>query len=147
VPKYLLDTNCYLEAARRPTAAAALTEFASKYSPFLYLSSVVAAELLAGTLTPRDEQRLRQDLLSPFERRGRLATPGPTAWDTLGRTLAQLVRTEGLVLRQMPRSFMLDILLAATARDLGATYVTHNRRDAERIARLLPFAWVEPYPA
>jgi predicted nucleic acid-binding protein len=147
VPKYLLDTNCYLEAARHPQAAAALTEFASKHSPFLHLSSVVVAELLAGTLTPRDEQRLRQDLLAPFERRGRIATPTSATWDVLGRTLAHLVRTEGLVLRQMPRSFMLDILLAASARELGATYVTHNRRDAERIARILPFAWAEPYPA
>ncbi len=147
MPKYLLDTNCYLEAARRPAAAAALTEFASKYSPFLHLSSVVVAELLAGTLTPRDELRLRQDLLRPFERRGRIVTPSPATWDSLGSAIAHLVRTEGLVLRQMPRSFMLDILLAASARDLGATYVTHNRRDAERIARVLPFSWAEPYPA
>ena len=145
MPKYLLDTNCYIEATRHSAAAAALEAFASRHSPHLYLSSVVRAELLAGIATARDEQRLQADILTPFEQRRRVVTPGPGTWDTLGRTLGHLVRTEGLVLRQMPRSFMLDVLLAASAREIGATYVTHNQRDAERIARVFPFSWATPY--
>ena len=146
MPKYVLDTNCYLEAARRRPAFVALADFVAANSPFVYLSSVVCAELLAGTLTPRDEQRLRDDILEPFVRRRRVLTPSAATWDTLGRTLAHLVRHEGLVLRQMPRSFMADVLVAASCRELGATYVTHNRRDAERIAHVFPFSWAEPFP-
>jgi predicted nucleic acid-binding protein len=146
VPKYLLDTNCYLEATRRAPASLALRTFATANSPFLYLSSVVAAEMLAGTASVRDAERLNADLIEPFTRRRRLVTPSATAWESLGTTLAALARTEGLVLRQVPRSFVADVLLAASCRELGATLVTHNRRDAERIARVLPFSWVEPFP-
>ncbi len=146
MPKYLLNTNCYLEAAHRPPAAAALRAFAAANSPFLYLSSVVIAELLAGTATPLDAQRLDTELFAPFERRRRVVTPTATAWTSLGAALAALVRKEGLVLRQVPRGFVSDLLLAASCRELGATLVTRNRRDAERIARVLPFSWVDPYP-
>jgi predicted nucleic acid-binding protein len=146
MPRYVLDTNCYLEATHRPAAAAALTEFIGRASPFLYLSSVVAAELLAGTATARDQRVLQEALILPFEQRRRVVTPTAAAWVALGTVLALLVRQEGLVLRQVPRSFMLDVLIAASCREHGAVYVTHNRRDAERIRRVLPFEWATPYP-
>ena len=46
--KYVLDTNCFIEVSRNETAAATLTEFSVRAAPFLYLSSVVAAELTAA---------------------------------------------------------------------------------------------------
>ena len=43
--KYVLDSNCYIDAAREPAARTALEAFIAREAPRLYLSSVVAAEL------------------------------------------------------------------------------------------------------
>ncbi|MEP7324431.1 MAG: type II toxin-antitoxin system VapC family toxin [Gemmatimonadota bacterium] len=145
--KFVLDTNCFVEASRRDAARADLEAFVTRAAPFLHLSSVVAGELLAGTSSPRDRRAIQEQILTPFLRRNRVITPGHRAWMESGRALSELVRREGLVLRSMPRSFLLDLLIAASCREAGAVFVTHNHRDAERIARVLPFTWVEAYPA
>jgi hypothetical protein len=52
--------------------------------------------------------------------------PSPAAWEALGTTLAALVEDEGLVLREVRRSFVFDILIARSCRELGATLVSRN---------------------
>lgn len=92
--KYVLDSNCYIDAAREPAAREALEAFTSREAPRLYLSSVVAAELQAGCQSPRDRRSLEEQVLAPYIRRGRLLTPSGAAWATLGMTLSRL-REEG----------------------------------------------------
>jgi predicted nucleic acid-binding protein len=115
-------------------------------APGLYLSSVVAAELRAGAKGVRDLRKLEDIFLRPYAKRGRAVTPSATAWETLGRTLAWLARNEGLVLRTTPKSFIFDILIACSCRELGATLISSNERDLQRIRRVFSFEFSAPYP-
>jgi hypothetical protein len=73
--------------------------------------------------------------------------PSPSAWEGLGTTLAALVEGEGLVLRDIRRSFVFDILIAWSCRDIGATLISRNSADLSRIAKVFSFEFVAPYPA
>jgi predicted nucleic acid-binding protein len=147
VRKYVLDSNCYIDASRDSRALGALQEFVVWAAPGLHVSSIVAAELRAGARSARDRRTIEDRLLGPFARNERLIAPSATAWDALGRTLATLREREGLVLAQVPRSFAFDVLLAYTCREHGAVLVSANARDLARIRRVFTFESVAPYPA
>lgn len=142
--KYVLDTNCFIDAARDTKAAAALDAFCSLAAPGLHLSAVVAAELRAGA--GRYRTKLERSVLSPYIRRDRVVVPSAKSWQVLGDTLSTLTQREGLVLSQVRRSFVFDILVAHSCREAGAVLVSANKRDLERIARVFAFDFVAPYP-
>jgi predicted nucleic acid-binding protein len=146
VRKYVLDANCYIDASRMSDELASLSQFISWAVPGLFLSSVVAAELRAGARTASDRRTLEKDILEPFIRRRRVLTPSAAAWDALGLTLATLREKEGLRLASVGRSCALDILLAYSARENGATLVTKNSRDISRIQQVFAFDHAVPYP-
>lgn len=145
--KFVLDTNCFVDASRSQAEASAFSDFCARAAPGLYLSAVVAAELRAGAANARDRRILERQVLAPYVRRGRLLTPSAAAWDALGTTLATLVEEDGLVLRDVRRSFVFDILLARSCRDIGATLVSRNFADLSRIANVFSFDFIAPYPA
>lgn len=80
-------------------------------------------------------------------RRGRVLAPSAASWDALATTLATLAEREGLEPRQVPRSFVFDVLVAHACREAGAVLVSANRRDMERVARVFAFEFAAPYPA
>jgi predicted nucleic acid-binding protein len=143
---FVLDTNCFVDASRSAADAARLVDFSAWAAPGLYLSTVVAAELRAGAGSARDRRILERRLLSPYIRRGRLLNPSTAAWEALGTTLAALVEQEGLVLREVRRSFVFDILIARSCREIGAALVSRNSADLSRIAKVFSFDYVNPYP-
>lgn len=143
--KYVLDTSCFIDASRDAVAATAFDTFCSQAAPGLHLSAVVAAELRAGA--GRNRSPLERVVLAPYIRRGRVIAPSAASWEVLGDTLATLARREGLVLTEVRRSFVFDILVAHSCREAGATLVSSNTRDLERIARVFSFDFVSPYPA
>lgn len=142
--KYVLDSNCFIDATHNAAARAALETFVLQAAPGLYLSSVVAAELRAGA--GRSRATLERDVLQPYVRRDRVLTPSAQSWDVLGTTLAVLADRDGLVLAQTRRGFLFDILIAHSCREAGATLISANIRDLERIRRVFPFEFVAPYP-
>ena len=144
--KYVLDSNCYIDAAREPSARAALEAFIAREAPRLYLSAVVAAELLAGCRSSRDRRRLEEHVLAPFVRRGRILTPSGAAWDALGGTLSQLRAEGSLDLTTVSRGFVFDVLIAYSCREAGVVLVTRNARDMERIRSVFQFEFVPPFP-
>jgi predicted nucleic acid-binding protein len=141
----VLDTNCFIEASRSDAASAAFELFSLRAAPRLLLSSVVAAELRAGARAAERKQ-LENRVLAPYARRERIVTPSAAAWDALGTTLATLVREDGLQLKATPSSFIFDILLAFSCREIGAVLISANSRDLARIARVFAFDFVPPYP-
>lgn len=144
--RLVLDTNCFIDASKHDAAGAAYRAFTDLAAPRLNLSSVVAAELRAGVVSVSGQRRLEQQVLLPYERRGRVLTPSANAWRALGHTLAALVRGEGLQLKTTARGFILDILIAYSCRENGAILISANARDLGRIARVFAFEYVAPYP-
>lgn len=72
--------------------------------------------------------------------------PSAAAWEALGTTLATLVENEGLVLRDVRRSFLFDILIARSCREIGATLVSRNAADLARIGSVFSFDFGPPHP-
>jgi len=145
--KFVLDTNCFVDASRSEAETSAFSEFCAWAAPGLYLSTVVAAELRAGAQSAKDRRTLEGQVFAPYVRRGRVLTPSAAAWEALGTTLATLVEEDGLVLRDVRRSFVFDILIARSCRDIGATLISRNSADLKRIGRIFSFDFVPPYPA
>lgn len=144
--KYVLDSNCYIDAARDPAAHAAFGVFCDQAAPALFLSAVVAAELRAGAGDAPTRRVLEEQIIAPFVRRGRLLTPSARSWEALGTTLSLLRERQGLQLAQVLKSFVFDILLAHSCREAGAVLVSRNTRDLARIASVFTFDHVAPYP-
>lgn len=142
----MLDTNCFVDASRSEGHAEAFAEFCARAASGLYLSSVVAAELRAGAATDEARRTLERQVLAPYVRRGRVVNPSSVAWEALGTTLATLVERDGLVLQNVRRSFVFDILIARSCRELGATLVSRNTTDLSRIASVFSFEFIPPYP-
>ena len=144
--KFVLDTNCFVDASRAVDEARALEDFCRWAGPGLYLSTVVAAELQAGAGSAADRQVIERQVVMPYLRRSRVVNPSPACWHALGTTLATLVEKEGVVLRHVRRSFVFDILIARSCLEIGATLVSRNSSDLARIARVFAFDYVAPYP-
>jgi predicted nucleic acid-binding protein len=146
VKRYVLDTNLYVRASRDPEALDQLQRFYARQSPFCYLSSVVLHEVLVGARNRRHAAAIRQALAQPFERTRRVVTPSAAAWTTAAETMARLAWEEGLSRGAVSRSFVNDVLIAASCREHGLTLITENDRDFERIQRLVAFSFVAPWP-
>jgi predicted nucleic acid-binding protein len=142
--KYVLDTNCFIDAARHAEFRAAFDAFCAQAAPGLHLSAVVAAELRAGA--GRNRTALERDVFEPYLRRQRVVTPSAQSWEMLGTALATMARREGLVLAEVPRSFIFDILVAHSCREAGTILITATTRDMTRIAKVFAFDFVEPFP-
>jgi predicted nucleic acid-binding protein len=144
--KLVLDANCFIDASRTEAGADAFAAFCARAAPRLYLSTVVAAELRAGAGNARERRTLERRVLSPYVRRRRLLNPSSAAWEALGTTLARLVEDEGVVLADVRKSLMFDILIAWSCREIGAVLVSRNMKDLSRIAKVFTFEYVAPYP-
>ncbi len=138
----LLDTNIYLFALRSEAGA---SYFRHHFLPQVFrthLSSVVAEELYAGALDVA-AVRLVERYVGAIERAGRVVTPTFEDWKEAGKLVAQITRKEPgrkLKVQQM----LNDILLALSARRIGAQLFTLNREDFLLIRRYRPFALMVP---
>jgi predicted nucleic acid-binding protein len=146
VPRYIVDTNLYIEATRNDEAADRLKSFYARFLPHVYLHSVVAQELLAGAVTTQLERDTRAEFIEPFQAVARVITPSPRAWLRAGEIMARLVRQKKLGPGGFKPSFLGDCLIAASAREHGFVLVTRNTQDFELIRTLEPIQAVPPWP-
>ncbi len=144
--RYVLDTNLFIRGFREPEANLELQRFHHVFAPFEHLSSVVIQELRAGVRSGRDLHALRRHVLAPFARRGRIVTPSARAWEDSGDALPELVKRGALESSKVSKAFGNDILLALSCKEAGLVLVTDNSRDFQRISRVAPFDFVEPWP-
>jgi len=146
MPRFVIDTNLYVEADRELARAEELERFSTAYLPFIHFHAVVAQELLAGAIDRRREKLIEESLIQPFERRRRVLTPSFAAWKAAGRILSQLVQRKLMSPGGFKRSFLNDCVLAASCREVGATLVTLNRDDFRIIEKVMRFEFTEPWP-
>jgi predicted nucleic acid-binding protein len=142
----VLDTNLFIDALREETANAELQRFHTLFAPFEFLSAVVVQELLSGTRSLADQRTVQRQLIDPFVRRARMVTPSYRAWQLSGEILARLVRDDGLQPAAVTKAFANDVVIALSCREAGLTLVTANLRDFKRIARIVAFKFVPPWP-
>lgn len=147
VRKYVLDTNLFIRGFRDAKANEELQRFHLLFAPFEYLSVIVAQELLAGTRAAAGRHALERNVLAVYARRGRVVTPSAGAWERSGVALAELARRDGLEVARVSKAFGNDILLALSCREAGLVLVTDNDRDFSRIARVVRFQFIGPWPA
>ena len=134
----LLDTNVYLDALK---SAAGATRFELRFLPLVfqtYLSSVVVEELYAGALDER-AVRLIERQVGALKRVGRVITPLFEDWKKAGKLVAVITRREP-GRKPKVQQMLNDILLALSARRMGADLYTLNRDDFKLIHRYQPFS-------
>jgi predicted nucleic acid-binding protein len=140
--KYALDTNVFIQAFRDEARKAELQRFRSAFAPFEHLSAVVVQELRAGARSVQAATRLQRHVFDALERRGRVFAPTYASWKRAGEALARLSVLDGTPLRTFGRTFVNDVLLAASCREAGIVLVSNSSRDFARIQRVLPFEFV-----
>ena len=124
------DTSALLEAIRRPECWPTLQR--SLQTGQVWLSSVVLAELYAGTRSP-DDQFLLNRIAVAMKRADRLLTPDDGDWIRAGRLISRQIRLRGAL---RPRDHLADVLILITAARLGGVVVTANLRHFEVWQRL-----------
>jgi predicted nucleic acid-binding protein len=145
-PKYVLDTQLFINAFRDPVDNELLLRFHRAFAPFEHLSVIVAQELRAGVKRPRDRKALECHVLTVFKRAGRIITPSADAWHRSGDLLAEMARRDGLEIARVSKAFANDVLLALSCREAGCVLVTDNERDFHRIRRFVQFEFMKPWP-
>ncbi len=143
---YLLDSNVYIRGFRDAAFGQELLEFHGTQVSRLVVSAVVASELLVGAQRPDRERALQRTLIEPFRARRRFITPSWSTWQlaaAIDRRLRTHVGMRSLLDR---RSFFHDILIAASAREVGATVISMNRDDFALIGRHVDVTCVAPWP-
>jgi predicted nucleic acid-binding protein len=127
---YTLDTNVIVDALRLPPELDRLKGFLNWALPSTVLSSIVAAELTAGTRTDKARRVLDDALLDAFDRRGRVLAPSSASWRRTGALLGR-IGPAGLSANRQNHA-----LLAVQAREQGWTLVTRDR-DFETLRPLV----------
>jgi predicted nucleic acid-binding protein len=131
--RVLIDTNVYIDFMNLGRAS----DVVLGGDLIRYTSSVVLMELQAGATNPSARKAVAH-LASAFERTNRLLPPSATAWKRAGIVLRKL-RESGREIRRA--SFVHDLLIALTARDIGATVVTSDESDYGAIRKHLDFSF------
>ncbi|HUK40103.1 MAG TPA: type II toxin-antitoxin system VapC family toxin [Candidatus Acidoferrales bacterium] len=133
--KAILDTSVYLPFLRQNGEIQDLT-FLHRPT-LLYLSSVVFAELFAGA-RDRSTVRLLERFYRTFDRANRVIAPDQQVWLEAAHVLHRFGIRHGFEAIGLAR-FSHDILIALTARKIGAIVFTRNRTDFERIQEVRDF--------
>ncbi|MGH2598801.1 MAG: type II toxin-antitoxin system VapC family toxin [Gemmatimonadales bacterium] len=147
MPKYVIDTNLYVEAITTDEGNEALAAFQRRFAPFLFQHSTVAQEILAGG---RGEARYREyyeDWIAPFEDLGRVIVPSHGSWVRAALIMVRLVESGRMRPGGFSRSFLNDCLIAASAREHGFVLVTRNTTDFALIGQVEPrLEYTPPWP-
>ena len=131
--RLLIDTNVYIDWINSRWHE----DVVFQRDAVKYLSSVVLMELRAGARSASDRRLVRQ-VEVPFEKAGRIVVPSQTVFADAGDTLRRLRTVRGHQIVANP-SIVGDVLIALSARSIGATVVTQNERDFRAIQTIRPF--------
>jgi len=131
--RVVIDTNVYVDWINRGQHEEVLFQ----RETVKYLSAVVLMELRAGAFSQRDRRRL-QGLETAFERAGRILLPSRTVFAEAGSALRRLQADRSYHIAAS-HSIANDVLIALSARSIGATVVTQNERDYRAIQAVRAF--------
>lgn len=134
--RVVIDTNVYVDWLNEGQHEAILFQ----REAVKYLSAVVLMELSAGAFSARD-RRLVREVTSVFAKVGRILVPTATIYGEAGEVLRRLQQSRGYTMASA-YGLVNDVLIALSARSIGATVVTQNERDFTAIQTIRPFKMV-----
>jgi len=127
--KLILDTSIYIPFINDGVAHP-IIDFPQGH-PIFFMSAVVMEELYAGA-SDAATIRLLDRLFDTFAKLTRMVAPDALDWQKAGRIIAQLGRKYGFEEAFLSR-ITHDVLIALSARRIGASIVTNNLKDFLRI--------------
>ena len=131
--RVVIDTNIYVDWLNKGQHEAILFQ----REAVKYLSAVVLMELSAGAFSTRD-RRLVREVTSAFAKVGRILVPSVTIYEETGDVLRRLQESRGYTVASA-YGLANDVLIALSARSIGATVITQNERDFVAIQSIRPF--------
>lgn len=132
--RYLLDTNVYFSLLCDTDFLGRHRDILLRIAPRMYLSSVVQFELVRGARGDLNRARLDR-VTRQLERTGRVVAPTHDDWRRAGVAQGRIWdRHHSFRTKDLEN----DLLIAASARRIGAVVVTENVRDFELIRPYLP---------
>jgi predicted nucleic acid-binding protein len=130
--RLVIDTNIYIDWFN----AGRHEDILFQHNAVKHLSAVVLMELRAGAFSSTDRRLVRR-VASAFEKAGRILAPSRNVFDEAGDALRRL-QQRGFHL-EASHSIVNDVLIALSARSIGATVVSQNERDFRAIQAVRPF--------
>jgi predicted nucleic acid-binding protein len=131
--RVVIDTNLYIDWLNTGRHEGVLFQ----RDAVKYLSAVVVLELYAGAFSPRD-RRVVRSVVAAFDRAERILVPSGAVYEDAGHVLRALQESRGYKMGSSP-SLVNDVLIALSARSIGASVVTSNERDFAAIRAVRPF--------
>jgi hypothetical protein len=132
VRRLVIDTNIYIDWFN----AGRHEDILFQRNAVKHLSAVVLMELRAGAFSSADRRLVRR-VASAFGKTGRILAPSRNVFDEAGDALRRL-HERGFRI-ETSHSIVNDVLIALSARSIGATVVTQNERDFKAIRAVRPF--------
>ncbi|OGW07079.1 MAG: hypothetical protein A2889_05245 [Nitrospinae bacterium RIFCSPLOWO2_01_FULL_39_10] len=133
--KVIFDTSIYIPFINKgiayPTAELNIEK------PILHMSAVVIEELYAGAFD-RISIKLLDRMYETFKNLGRLVTPVASDWQKAGKVIARLGNKYGFEDRFLSKVTN-DVLIALSARQIGAVLVTNNVKDFSKVKEFVDF--------
>jgi predicted nucleic acid-binding protein len=136
--KILLDTNVDLGALHSAETRDRFRTTFYPLTPLTHLSAVVAYELGVNAVGRRTRELL-QEYLRPLERTGRVVSPLFQDW-TDAADIISAIHMQKRQLRSKLPGLIDDVLIALSAKRIGATVFTYNGEDFRLIHRRRDFA-------
>lgn len=131
--RVVIDTNVYVDWFNKGRHEAVLFQ----REVVKYLSAVVFMELSAGAFSAGD-RRLIREVTSAFAKTGRILVPTVRVYEEAGDVLRRLQQSRGYTMASA-YGLVNDVLIALSARSIGATVITQNERDFVAIQTIRPF--------
>jgi len=134
--RVVIDTNIYIDWFN----AGCYEDILFQQNAVKHLSAVVLMELRAGAFSVAD-RRLVQRVQTAFEKAGRILVPSRAVYSEAGNVLRRLDNARGFHMAAA-HSIVSDVLIAVSARSIGATVFTQHDRHYHAIQAVLPFRLV-----
>ena len=131
--RVIIDTNVYIDWINDGKYEAVIFQ----RDAVKHLSAVVIMELAAGAFSTRD-RRVVHEIASAFGKAGRVVAPTVSMYQEAGEVLRQLQQSLGYTLASA-HGLANDVLIALSARSIGAVVITQNDRDFAAIQKIRPF--------
>lgn len=131
--RLVVDTNVYIDWFN----AGLHEDILFQRDTVKHLSAVVLMELRAGAFSLPDRRRV-QSVESAFAGAGRILVPSRAVFVEAGEALRRLQQTRSFRL-EASHSIVNDVLIALSARSIGAIVATQNAHDYLAIQSVKPF--------